>query len=80
MSEFTYDTRRKLNETWVKEINERGKHLSKREKEMLPDVYTYAVPQEACQYIRSLLEKGTYQTLREVYRQEFMDLVKICVA
>ncbi len=80
MSEFTYDTRRKLNETWVKEINERGKHLSKREKEMLPDVYTYAVPQEACQYIRSLLEKGTYQTLREVYQQEFMDLVKVCVA
>ena len=80
MSEFTYETRRKLNETWVKEINERGKHLSKREQEMLPEVYLYAVPQEACRYIRGLLEKGTYGTLSEVYQKEFEQLTKVCVS
>ena len=80
MSEFTYETRRKLNEIWVKEINERGKHLSKREQEMLPEVYLYAVPQEACRYIRWLLEKGTYGTLSEVYQKEFEQLTKVCVS
>ena len=79
MAEFTYQTRRKLTETWVKEIKERGKHLSKREKDMLPDVYYHAIPQEACQFMRRLLEEGKYQTLSELYKREFKNLVKICV-
>ena len=38
MAGFTYDSRRKLTETWVKGLQEKGKHLSDKEKEMLPDV------------------------------------------
>lgn len=79
MSEFTYETRRKLNETWVKEIRARGRHLSDREQDMLPDVYLYTVPQEACRYIRQLLEQGTYRTLSAVYQNEFHALMKVCV-
>ena len=47
MVEYTYQTRRKLTETWVNSTAERGRRLSKREKEMLPDVYGYTIPQEA---------------------------------
>lgn len=79
MSEFTYETRRKLSETWVKEISERGRHLSRREKEMLPDVSLYAVPQDACRYIRQRLESGAYKTLSEIYQKEFKHLTGVCV-
>ena len=79
MPEFTYQTRRKITETWVNQIKERGGHLSKREKDMLPDVYSYTIPQEACRYIRRLLERGTYRTLSELYKGEFQNLIKVCV-
>lgn len=78
MAEFTYQTRRKLTETWVNEMKERGRRLSRREKDMLPAAY-FTIPQEACRYIRRILEEGTYRTLSEVYRGEFQNLVKVCV-
>ena len=57
MPEFTYETRKKITETWVNGIKEQGKHLSRREKDMLPDVYYYTIPQEACRFIRQLLDR-----------------------
>lgn len=79
MSGFTYETRRKITEAWVNGVKERGKHLSNREKNMLPDVYYYTIPQAACQFMRKLLEEGKYQTLSELYKREFKNLVNICV-
>ena len=35
MAEFTYQTRRKLSETWIAGLKEQGKHLSEREKKIL---------------------------------------------
>lgn len=79
MAEFTYQTRRKITEAWVNKFKERGRHLSKREQDMLPDVYYYTIPQGACRYIRQLLEEGTYRTLSELYQKEFNNLVKVCI-
>ena len=80
MAEFTYQTRRKLSETWIAEIKEKGKHLSEREKKMLPDLYYYAMPQDVCNVMRQLLQNGTYQTLSELYKNQFQNLVDVCVA
>ena len=79
MAEFTYETRRKLTETWVKSMANKGKRLSKREKKMLPDIYGYTVPQDVCGEMRQLLQNGTYWTLRDLYRNQFKDLVDVCV-
>ena len=79
LEEFNYQTRAKLSETWVDGLKKRGKDLSKLEQKMLPDVYFYAVSQEACSEIRELLEHGTYQTLSELYRQKCKRLVELCV-
>ncbi len=79
MAGFTYDSRRKLTETWVKGLQEKGKHLSDKEKEMLPDVYLYTVPQKVCGEIRQLLEDGVYKTLSSLYKGEFQNLVNVCI-
>lgn len=80
MAEFTYQTRRKLTETWVADMKEKGKHLSEREKTMLPDLYYYTTPQETCKTIRQLLQNGTCKTLSELYKNLFQNLVDVCVA
>ncbi|MDE7340370.1 MAG: DUF4132 domain-containing protein [Lachnospiraceae bacterium] len=80
MAEFTYQTRRKLSETWVADMKERGKHLSEREKTMLPDLYYYSMPQDTCKTMRQLLQNGTYKTLSELYKNLFQNLVDVCVA
>ncbi|MCI8583784.1 MAG: DUF4132 domain-containing protein [Dorea sp.] len=79
MADFTYQTRKKLSETWVNEFQEKGKHLSKKEKEMLPEVYSYAVPRDACDFIRRLLTDGSYHTLSKLYKSKFKNLVEVCV-
>ena len=79
MAGFTYESRRKITETWVKGLKEKGKHLSNREKDMLPDVYLYMVPQKICGEIRQLLDNGTYQTLSSLYQGEFLNLVNVCI-
>ena len=79
MAEFTYQTRKKLSETWVNEFQEKGKHLSKKEKEMLPEVYSYAIPRDACDFIRKLLTDGSYHTLSKLYKSKFKNLVEVCV-
>lgn len=79
MVEFTYQTRRKLTETWVNSTAERGRRLSKREKEMLPDVYGYTIPQEACNEMRKILTERGSCTLSGLYQSRFEDLVEVCV-
>lgn len=79
MAGFTYESRRKITERWVKGLKEKGKHLSNREKDMLPDVYLYMVPQKICGEIRQLLDNGTYQTLSSLYQGEFRNLVNVCI-
>ena len=79
MAGFTYQTRRKLSETWITNIKENGKHLSEREQKMLPSLYYYAFPQDVCNEMRQLLQSGKYKTLSELYRNLFQNLVDVCV-
>ena len=79
MAEFTYQTRRKLSETWVADMKEKGKPLSEQEKTMLPDLYYYSMPQDTCKSMRQLLQNGTYKTLSELYKNLFQNLVDVCV-
>lgn len=80
MAEFTYQTRRKLTETWIGELKEKGKYLSEQEKKMLPDLYYYSIPQDVCNDMRELLFSGKYNTLSALYRERFPNLVDVCVA
>ena len=79
MPEYTYQTRRKLTETWIDACKQKAKHLSEWEQKMLPEPYVYATPQDVCQYMKSRLENGAYDTLRGLYKTEFAALVKVCV-
>ncbi len=79
MAEFTYETRRKLTDKLVTSMAKKGKQLSKREKKMLPDIYGYTVPMDVCGEMRQLLQSGTYWTLSDLYRNQFQDLVDVCV-
>lgn len=79
MAEFTYQTRRKITETWVNEMQEKGKHLSGQEKELLPDVYGYTIPQEACYSMRKLLAEGSFRTLSGLYKDRYQKLADVCV-
>lgn len=78
MAEFTYQTRRKLSETWIAEIKEKGKHLSEREKKMLPDLYAYTIPVDVCGYMRQLLDSRRYR-MSDLYRNQFKNLTDVCV-
>ena len=71
MAEFTYQTRKKLTDSWVEDAQKRGAHLSSQEKNMLPSVYHYSIPQDVCKEMRELLEKGTFRSLSEMYRKRF---------
>jgi len=79
MAEFTYQTRRKLSETWIADVKERGARLSEREKKLLPDLYYFSMPQDVCGTMRQLLLNGKYRTLSELYKDLFPDLVDVCV-
>lgn len=79
MAEFNYQTRRKVTETWVNDFKEKGMHLSTQEKEMLPDLYYYSIPKNACAHMRQLLQSGKYQTLSALYKGQFSRLVDVCV-
>lgn len=79
MAEFTYQTRRKLSETWIAELKEKGKHLSEQEKKMLPELSYYAIPQDVCNDMRKLLLNEKYKTLSDLYRNRFQNLVDVCV-
>lgn len=79
MAEYTYQTRRKITENWVNGLKEKGSHLSPQEKDMLPDVYGYTIPQNACNDMRKLLANGNYESLSELYKSRYQKLVNVCV-
>ncbi|MCI8798156.1 MAG: DUF4132 domain-containing protein, partial [Dorea sp.] len=79
MAEFTYQTRKKITESWVNGLKEKGSHLSPQEKDMLPDVYGYTIPQNACGDMRKLLADGSYESLSELYKSRYQKLVDVCV-
>lgn len=79
MAEFTYQTRKKITENWVNGLKEKGSHLSPQEKDMLPDVYGYTIPQNACSDMRKLLAGGNYESLSELYKSRYKKLVDVCV-
>ena len=79
MAEFTYQTRKKITENWVNGLKEKGSHLSPQEKDMLPDVYGYTIPQNACGAMRKLLADGSYESLSELYKSRYQKLVDVCV-
>ncbi|MBD5506502.1 MAG: DUF4132 domain-containing protein [Lachnospiraceae bacterium] len=79
MAEFNCQTRRKFSEKWEADMKTKGRHLSEREKKLLPTFYNYVVSQEVCDFIREPLRKGKYKTLSELYQNEFHNLVDVCV-
>ena len=81
MAEYTYQTRRKLSEEWVGQVREKGKgkDLSNMEKKLLPETSYYSMSTEACDWIRELLENGTYRRLSDVYREQLPGLTAACV-
>lgn len=79
MAEFNYQTRIKLNETWNAEMKAKGDHLSDQEKKLLPDFYRYAVSEDLCNIMQDFLQNGKYKNLSELYRNEFKNVVDICV-
>lgn len=79
MAQFTYESRRKLNERIAKEFEKRGKSLSRGEKKLLPDKSYHTLPQEACIEMRCLLQHGTYWKLSDLYRNRFQGVVDVCV-
>ena len=79
MAEFTYQTRKKITENWVNGLKEKGSHLSPQEKDMLPDVYGYTIPQNACSDMRKLLAGGNFESLSELYKSRYKKLVEVCV-
>ena len=79
MAEFTYQTRRKLTETWLSQLKTKAGHLSAREQKMLPELSYYIIPQDVCTLMRQLLNSGKYKTLSELYRKQFPNLVDVCV-
>ena len=81
MAEYTYQTRRKLSEEWVGQVREKGKgkDLSNMEKKLLPETSYYSMSMEACDWIKELLENGTYRRLSDVYREQLPGLTAACV-
>ncbi len=79
MAEFTYQTRRRLSETWLSTLKAKSKFLSGREQKMLPELSYYIMPQDVCNFMRQLLYSGKYTTLSELYRKQFPNLVDVCV-
>ena len=79
MAEFTYQTRRKLTETWLSKLKGKASSLSEREKKMLPELSYYIIPQDVCDHMRRLLYGDTYKTLSELYQKQFQNLVDVCV-
>lgn len=79
MAEFTYETRRKITENWVAQVQKRGEGFSKSEKSLLPERYYYSLPKDTCRWMSGLLSDGTYWTLSELYKKQFSGAVEACV-
>ncbi|MDE7478036.1 MAG: DUF4132 domain-containing protein, partial [Lachnospiraceae bacterium] len=79
MAEFSYESRKKVTETFVNNMANKGKHLSKMEKELLPKMDIYPVLKDAYTTMVKLLQAGTYVKLSDLYQSQFKDLVDVCV-
>lgn len=80
MAGYTYQTRKKITEEWVRQLEQAGSRLSDAEKKLLPEErgYNY-VPREAISLVKELCESGKYRTLGGIYRGPFRGLVDVCV-
>jgi len=82
MAGFSDQSRRKLTETWLKEMTEKGKKLSKSSKKLFFKLFGphgYWIHQDMCNEMRDLLQHGTYWKLSDLYRDQFQDMVDVCV-
>lgn len=79
MAEYTYQTRRKMTENWIDGAKAKAHALSDREKQLLPGMAYYSVPQEPQRWMREQLQSGRYGTLSELYKSELRGLVSVCV-
>ena len=79
MAEFTYQTRRKISEEWVAQTKQNAAGVSGQERTLLPTIHYHSTPRDTCIWMRKLLEDGTYRTLRELYQDQFADLIRACI-
>lgn len=79
MAEYTYQTRKRMTESWVARMKEKGAGLSSMEKSLLPGPAYYSVPTKPQEWMQELFDQGRYRTLREIYEKELSGLVDVCV-
>lgn len=77
MAEYTYETRRKITESWIQQLKEQAATLPKEEQALLPARDHYSVPYKVCQELEALLEDGTYSSLRELYQNRFPGIMAV---
>ena len=75
---FTYETRKKITEDWVRQTAARAGRLTEREKSLLPEEYAYSIPRDTCQWMEQWLSDSS-RSLSELYRKEFAGAVAACV-
>ncbi len=78
MAEFNYESRKEFTQKIVNYFARKGKKLSKRKKTMLPERYD-SIPTEVCNEMRQFLEYNTDCKLSDLYRNQFQDVVDVCV-
>lgn len=71
MAEYTYETRRKLTDSWINWLKEQAAGLPEEEQALLSGSAHHNVSNKLCQQLEKLLEDGTYQTLSQFYRERF---------
>lgn len=79
MAEFTYQTRRKLSETWIAQTKQNAAHVSKQEASLLPEIYYHSIPRDTCDWMRQHLKNGAYRSLSALYQDKFQALIRACV-
>ncbi|MDE7028646.1 MAG: DUF4132 domain-containing protein, partial [Lachnospiraceae bacterium] len=79
MAKFSYESRRKITQNFVKKYAKRGKNLSRQGKKLISSFSSYTAMVDVCGEIRQLLQHGTYWKLSDLYRNQFQDVVDICV-
>ncbi len=79
MAVYTYQTRKKITEEWVKQANAQKEGLSNTERSLLPGTSYYSVPAKVCEWLQELLENGTCNKLSDLYKTQLSRLVAICV-
>lgn len=83
MAGYSYESRRKLTEAWLKEMKNKEKQLSNSGKRLfskLCDSYgLYGADNAVDNEMRHLLQHGTYWKLSDLYRDQYQDAVDVCV-